>query len=121
KILRGRLLGAGSRGGLVVRVRTLIESAVPEKRMPATKKGKTKKTAAPPRPQPSALPVLRPRDGRMDVKIAGDWLERWLPELDEIELKSYLEIAHFYNIRTYHDANELQTIFGKGKKAKIDE
>jgi hypothetical protein len=57
----------------------------------------------------------------MDVKIAGDWLERWLPELDENELKTYLEIAHFYNIRTYHDADELETIFGKGKTSKIEQ
>lgn len=101
--------------------------------MPATKKGSTKakkasKAAKPAKsaavkapPKPTKIPALRARDARMDVKIAGDWLQRWLPELDEIELKSYLEIAHFYNVSTYHSANELTTIFGKGKKAKIDE
>jgi len=102
--------------------------------MPATKKGKTakpsKKKAPPaarkprektPREKTPPAPVLRPRDARMDVKIAGDWLEKWLPTLDESELKAYLEIAHFYNVRTYHDANELDTIFGKGKKAKAEE
>src|SRR5580698_9091625 len=98
--------------------------------MPATKKGKVKKKPPAPRKarrekprreKAGAAPILRPRDSRMDVKIAGDWLEKWLPELDESELKAYLEIAHFYNVRTYHDANEPDTIFGKGKKAKIDE
>ncbi len=95
--------------------------------MPATKKGSKKKTKpvaarnAPKAPRATPAAPLRPRDARMDVKIAGDWLERWLPELDEIELKTYLEIAHFYNIRTYHDADELKTIFGKGKVAKIEQ
>ncbi len=100
--------------------------------MPATKKGakktdkaaKAAKAAKPAKSaasRPEKAAPLRARDSRMDVKIAGDWLERWLPELDEIELKTYLEIAHFYNVKTYHDANELTTIFGKGKKAKIDE
>jgi hypothetical protein len=50
--------------------------------------------------------------GLSDVKLAGDWLDIWLTRLDELEMKTYLELAHFYNTRTYHDANELRMIFG---------
>src|SRR5579871_6055546 len=90
----------------------------------------TRKTGKPVRPSPpraarpagdgaekrtrptEGTPAPRKRDPRTDVKIAGDWLDRWLTELDEVELKVYLQIAHFYNMRTYHDASELATIFG---------
>src|SRR5207302_3466501 len=60
---------------------------------------------------------LRPRDPRTDVKIAGDWLDRWLPELDEVELRAYLQIAHFYNTKTYHDASELDSILAGTKRS----
>jgi hypothetical protein len=87
--------------------------------MPATKKkGSTKRVQAASGGKRAAAPqVLKPRDPRTDVKIAGDWLSRWLPELDEVELKTYLEIAHFYNARTYHAAKELEAVFGTGKRS----
>lgn len=52
----------------------------------------------------------RPHDERTDVKLAGDWLDRWLAELDQHELRAYLQLAHFYNTRTYHDAQALARI-----------
>ncbi|MBI3725040.1 hypothetical protein HY251_13955 [bacterium] len=83
--------------------------------MPATRKSEKK-----PKPAKTGAKESRglgPRDSRTDVKIAGDWLDRWLTELDEVELKVYLQIAHFYNVRTYHDASELETVFGTKKGA----
>ncbi|MGE0707464.1 MAG: hypothetical protein AB7N76_11045 [Planctomycetota bacterium] len=53
-----------------------------------------------------------PHDPRTDVKLAGDWLDRWLQELDEGELRAYLALAHYYNTRTYHDAKALKQIVG---------
>ncbi|MCO5167339.1 MAG: hypothetical protein M9894_13400 [Planctomycetes bacterium] len=60
-----------------------------------------------------------PRDGRTDVKLGGDWLDRWLMELDQVELRTYLQLAHYYNTRTYHDTQALSRILpGKeGTKA----
>lgn len=52
----------------------------------------------------------RPHDERTDVKLAGDWLDRWLSDLDHAELRAYLQLAHFYNTRTYHDAATLAKI-----------
>ncbi len=90
--------------------------------MPATKKNASAATSKRMRaqagaPAPAALEKLNPRDPRTDVKIAGDCFDRWLTELDEVELKTYLEIAHFYNVKTYHDESELEVIFGKGKRS----
>lgn len=61
----------------------------------------------------------RPHDDRTDVKLAGDWLDRWLMELDQNELRTYLQLAHYYNTRTYHDSKALSRILpGKeGDKA----
>lgn len=98
--------------------------------MPATKKTKTAKktpkTAKVTKKAPTrakAPLVLGPRDPRTDVKIAGDWFDRWLSELDELELKTYLEIAHYYNTQTYHDAHELDDVLGSGKQSarKLEE
>jgi hypothetical protein len=50
------------------------------------------------------------RDGRTDVKLGGDWLDRWLMELDQVELRTYLQLAHYYNTRTYHDTEALSRI-----------
>jgi hypothetical protein len=61
--------------------------------------------------------AARPHDERTDVKLAGDWLDRWLLELDHHELKAYLQLAHYYNTRTYHDAEALGRIL-PGKEAK---
>jgi hypothetical protein len=72
-------------------------------------------TLAPTEPETSA----RPHDERTDVKLAGDWLDRWLMELDQNELRTYLQLAHYYNTRTYHDSAALSRILpGKeGNKA----
>lgn len=51
-----------------------------------------------------------PRDGRTDVKLGGDWLDRWLMELEQTELRTYLQLAHYYNTRTYHDTEALARI-----------
>jgi hypothetical protein len=60
-----------------------------------------------------------PHDPRTDVKLAGDWLDRWMPELDEIELRAYLQLAHFYNTRTYHDREALSRIIGGRTPGKV--
>jgi hypothetical protein len=103
--------------------RKLVESAALREvgPMPATKKSATKRTR---KPKASPAPkILGARDPRTDVKIAGDWFDRWLSELDELELKTYLEIAHFYNAKTYHDASELHHVIGRGKQSarKLEE
>lgn len=45
-----------------------------------------------------------------DVKLAADWLDRWLMELDLSELRTYLQLAHFYNTRTFHDRVSLERV-----------
>ena len=45
-----------------------------------------------------------------DVKLAADWLDRWLMELDLAELRTYLQLAHFYNTRTFHDRKSLSRV-----------
>lgn len=45
-----------------------------------------------------------------DVKLAADWLDRWLMELDLAELRTYLQLAHFYNTRTFHDRESLSWV-----------
>ena len=45
-----------------------------------------------------------------DVKLAADWLDRWLMELDQAELRTYLQLAHFYNARTFHDPASLSRV-----------
>lgn len=58
----------------------------------------------------TTLKRAAPRDGRTDVKLGGDWLDRWLMELDQPELRTYLQLAHYYNTRTYHDTQALSRI-----------
>ncbi|HBP19791.1 MAG TPA: hypothetical protein DEA08_18620, partial [Planctomycetes bacterium] len=68
-----------------------------------------------------AKPVVfdrAPHDPRTDVKLAGDWLDRWLMELSEPELRAYLQLAHFYNTRTYHDAKALKQVLGGSSPAQ---
>lgn len=55
-------------------------------------------------------PKKAARHGRTDVKLGGDWLDRWLMELDQAELRTYLQLAHYYNTRTYHDTEALSRI-----------
>lgn len=64
-------------------------------------------------PQPPAA-----RDPKCDVKLAGDWAERWLGELDERELKTYLSLAHHTNLRSYHEPGELASLLGDAKSAE---
>lgn len=66
-------------------------------------------------------PKRTPRDGRTDVKLGGDWLDRWLMELDQVELRTYLQVAHYYNTRTYHDTEALSRILpGKDAAKTLD-
>ena len=53
-----------------------------------------------------------PHDPKTDVKLAGDWLDCWLRELSEAELRAYLQLAHYYNTATYHSAADLKAIVG---------
>jgi len=65
-----------------------------------------------------------PHDARTDVKLASDWLDRWLLELDAPELRTYLQLAHLYNTRTYHDAETLGQLLagpaGQRQVAKLE-
>ncbi len=55
----------------------------------------------------------------LDVKLGGDWLDFWLPKLDELQLKIYLEVAHFTNSKTYHSMSEFTKIFPERTKTQI--
>ncbi len=55
----------------------------------------------------------------VDVKLGGDWLDFWLPKLDELQLKIYLEVAHFTNSKTYHAMSEFTEIFPERTKTQI--
>jgi hypothetical protein len=85
--------------------------------MPRGKKDKKKKSPSM-TPRQAALPAPGPRDPKTDVKIAGDWFDRWLKELDERELKTYLSIAHHTNLRSYHEPGELASLEGDAKRAQ---
>lgn len=54
-----------------------------------------------------------------DVQLGGDWLDFWLPKLDELQLKIYLEVAHFTNSKTYHAMSEFTEIFPERTKTQI--
>ncbi|MEZ6183392.1 MAG: hypothetical protein R3F62_00085 [Planctomycetota bacterium] len=54
------------------------------------------------------------------VQLASDWLDRWMLQLDQAELRAYLGLAHWYNTRTYHDEESLSRILpGKGVREAI--
>src|SRR5690606_10269379 len=75
----------------------------------ARNEGSAMSTATLAEPGPKT-PKKAARDGRTDVKLGGDWLDRWLMELDQVELRTYLQLAHYYNTRTYHDTEALSRI-----------
>ncbi|MBL4846515.1 MAG: hypothetical protein JKY65_13390, partial [Planctomycetes bacterium] len=58
-----------------------------------------------------------PHDPKTDVKLAGDWLDCWLRELSEAELRAYLQLAHYYNTATYHPTAALREIVGGSSPA----
>lgn len=60
-----------------------------------------------------------PHDPRTDVKLAGDWLDRWLGVLEEKELRAYLQLAHYCNTRTYHDKGGLARILEDGQPERV--
>ena len=71
------------------------------------------------RTQPGRAPADRaPHDPKTDVKLAGDWLDRWLRELSEAELRAYLQLAHYYNTAAYHPSEGLGEVMGGRTPAK---
>lgn len=56
----------------------------------------------------------------LPVQLASDWLDHWMLQLDQAELRAYLQLAHWYNTRTYHDEESLSRILpGKGVRDSI--
>ncbi|MCA8920715.1 MAG: hypothetical protein KDD82_02835 [Planctomycetes bacterium] len=56
----------------------------------------------------------------LPVQLASDWLDRWMIQLDQSELRAYLQLAHWYNTRTYHDEESLSRILpGKNVRDSI--
>ena len=72
---------------------------------------------------PAAGPPRPRKDGTRapaDVFLGADWVERWVPELEPIELRLYIFLAREAPTRTYHEPGALRAVLDKVSDAEIE-